>query len=38
MRGIGMLFDPSGQLIIDARQVRVLHGDGLKGIQLCSGL
>src|SRR6266536_665330 len=38
MRGIGMLFDPQGQLLINARQVLMPHGDSLKGIQLCSGL
>src|ERR1700680_5151768 len=38
MRRIGMLFDPQGELIIDLLQVRMLHGDGLKGIQSCSAL
>src|SRR5579859_5486428 len=38
MRGIGMLFNPQGQLIINVRQVCVLHGDILKGIKLCSCL
>jgi hypothetical protein len=38
MRGTGMLFNPQRQLIINTRQVRVLHHDGLKGIQPCSVL
>src|SRR5260221_8166252 len=38
MRRIGMLFDPQGQLIINLLEMRMLHDDGLKGIQSCSSL
>src|SRR5438128_1919913 len=38
MRGIGMLFHPQGQLVINTRQVRVFHGNSLKSIQPCSVL
>src|SRR5260370_1867350 len=38
MRGIGMLFDPQGQLLINLFQVRMPHGDGLKGFESCFGL
>src|SRR5258708_28104455 len=37
MCGISMLFDPQGQLLINLREVRMLHRYGFEGIQSCSG-